>query len=133
MIRDSTAAYARSMAFTPPTVPNAAGSVRAGPGGSSGGPGWLTQAAERVVAPALPGALATVREERETADVEARREAGQILEDRVEGVARHVLGDRDVRVVREPGVPVDRLGRGDRGGQQLALADADREGHEDHL
>src|SRR5690349_6061192 len=111
MIRTSTAAYARSTAFTGLTVPIAGGSVAGaggesptGTGGSAAAPGRLTQPAERVVAAALPGARAAVREEGEGADVEARREAGQILEDRVQGVGGHVLGDGHVRVVREPGV-----------------------------
>src|SRR6188768_772260 len=81
MIRASTAEYARSMAFTPLTVPNGGGPVFAGPGVFSAGPGWLTQTAEGIVAAAPPRALAAVREEGEAADREAGREAGQILED----------------------------------------------------
>src|SRR5689334_17931696 len=106
MIRASTAAYARSMAFTRcpyPMEPDLSAQTRPP---VPGDPDRLPQAAERIFAPALPRALAAVREQREAADVEARREAGEILEHRVQRVARHVLGDRHVRVVREPGVAI---------------------------
>jgi hypothetical protein len=60
MTRFSTAAYARSMAFTSLTVPNGSRPVSAGPDAFSAGPGWLTQPAERIFAAALPGAFAAV-------------------------------------------------------------------------
>ena len=74
-------------------------------------------AAEREVAAGLPAALAAVLEQGEPLDVEPRGEAGQVLEHLVEGLRRHVLGDRDVRVVREA-----RASRRSRGAALIAAA-----------
>src|SRR5918994_4930363 len=79
---------------------------------------------ESEVAPRLPPAFTGVREEREPLDVEPGGEVGQVLVHLVEVLFRDVLRDRDVRVVREPGLAVQLRRVADRGGDQLALADA---------